>query len=149
MNPNLAPLEPLIGEWEMEAVVEGETVMRGTSTFAWTEDGAFLRQTADGEATPGSLWEGHLPFPTVAITGADDTLDSYSVLYSDARGVVRIYAMTVADGVIRQWRNAPDFHQRFTATVSDDGARIHAQWEMSNDGENWSLDFELTYTRVS
>jgi hypothetical protein len=148
MHSKLAPLEPLIGEWNMEAVVEGETVMRGSSTFAWSDQGEFLVQTADGEATT-DLWEGHLPFPTVAITGADDTLGSYSVLYSDARDVVRIYEMSVDGRVIKQWRHAPEFHQRFTATIGDDGSRIDARWERSEDGEEWALDFELTYTRVS
>ncbi len=149
MNPKLEQLEPLIGDWEMEAVVDGEVVMRGTSTFAWAEQGAFLAQTAEGTATPGSPWEGHLPFPTVAITGYDDAFDNYSVLYSDARGVQRVYAMTFADGVLRQQRDAPEFHQRFVGELSADASRIDASWEMSEDGEEWRLDFELTYVRAS
>lgn len=147
-HPNLAPLEPLVGEWEMEALVDGEVVMRGTSTFSWAAQGPYLLQTADGAATPGSPWEGHVPFPTVAITGYDDGFDSYSVLYSDARGVQRVYAMTFADGVLRQHRDAPGFHQRFVGELSADGSRIDARWERSEDGEDWFLDFELTYTRV-
>lgn len=147
-NPALVPLEPFIGEWEMEAAVEGDTVMRGRSTFAWASEGSFLVQTADGEAT-SELWEGHLPFPTVVMIGADDTLGSYSVIYSDARDVLRVYGMTLADGEWKQWRDAPGFHQRFTAAVSEDGSSITGKWEASPDGEEWSLDFELTYSRVS
>jgi hypothetical protein len=150
MTPNaaLAELDPLIGDWEMEAMVDGEIVMRGTSTFAWADQGPYLLQTADGEATT-DLWEGHLPFPTVAITGYDDGFDNFSVLYSDARGVQRVYAMTFTEGVLRQHRDAPGFHQRFVGELSADGSRIDASWEMSEDGEDWRLDFELTYTRAT
>ena len=147
MNPDREKLEPLIGDWEMEAVVEGEVVMRGRSTFSWADHGPYLLQTADGEATT-ELWEGHLPFPTVAVTGYDDGFDNYSVLYSDARGVQRLYSMTFADGVITQERAAPGFHQRYTGNVSDDGSHIDSRWERSDDGENWFVDFELTYTRA-
>lgn len=145
-DPNLAPLEPLIGDWDMEATLDGETMMRGRSAFLWADRGAFLVQTADGEAVSQS-WEGHLPFPTVAITGYDDGFDNYSVLYSDARGVQRVYAMTFANGVLRQSRAAPGFHQRFTGELTADASRIDARWERSEDGEDWFLDFELTYTR--
>ena len=148
MNQHMEKLEPLIGNWEMEAVVDGEVVMRGTSTFAWADEGPYLLQTADGEATT-ELWKGHTPFPTVSITGYDDGFDNYSVLYSDARGVQRVYAMTFADGVLRQQRDAPEFHQRFTGELSADGSRIEARWEMSEDGEQWRLDFDIVYTRAS
>ena len=148
MNPKMAELEPLIGEWAMEAAVEGETVMRGTSSFAWADGGPYLVQTADGAATT-DLWEGHLPFPTYAIVGYGDGFDSYSSLYSDARGVQRVYAMTFASRVIKQWRAAPGFHQRYTGELSADGSRIDSRWERSEDGEEWFVDFELTYTRLS
>jgi hypothetical protein len=150
MHPNMAKLEPLIGDWRMEAVVEGEVMMRGTCTFAWSDSGPYLVQTADGEATPGAPggWQDNLPFPTMAITGYDDGFDNYSVLYSDARGVQRVYAMTFADGAITQERAAPGFHQRYAAQISDDGSRIDSRWERSDDGENWFVDFDLTYTRT-
>jgi hypothetical protein len=149
-DPKLAPLELLIGEWEMEATVDGAVMMRGRSAFAWAEQGAFLVQTADGAPTPdgSQAWRENLPFPTVAITGLDDAFDRYSVLYSDARGVLRIYAMTFVDGVLKQWRDAPGFHQRFTGELSADGSRIDACWERSEDGADWFVDFALTYTRV-
>jgi hypothetical protein len=150
MHPNMAELEPLIGDWSMAATVEGETMMEGTSTFSWSDAGPYLIQTAAGSATsdaPGG-WQDSLPFPTYAITGYDDGFDRYSVLYSDARGVQRVYAMTFADGVLRQWREAPGFHQRFTGEFSEDGSRIDARWERSDDGEDWFVDFDLTYTRT-
>jgi hypothetical protein len=45
------------------------------------------------------------------------------------------------------WRDAPGFHQRFSATVSADGDTMDGRWEISNDGVDWNLDFELTYVR--
>ena len=73
---------------------------------------------------------------------------------SDSRGVARLYAMTF-DG--RRWtlhRGAADFtpldfHQRWEASVSDDGATIAGQWESSPDGEAWTRDFALTYHRLA
>jgi hypothetical protein len=78
-NPVLAALEPLIGEWESEATVDGATVMRGRSNFAWADRGEFLVQTADGSVPPDGpqLWRDNLPFPTVAIMGYDDGFENY------------------------------------------------------------------------
>jgi hypothetical protein len=44
----------------------------------------------------------------------------------DSRGLVRLYAMSLADGVWTLTRESPDFtplafRQRFTGTFSDDG----------------------------
>jgi hypothetical protein len=149
MHPHMAELEPLIGDWEMEAVVDDKVMMRGTSTFAWSEHGPYLVQTGEGGAAPDAPapWHDNLPFPTVSVIGIDDVSEEYSVLYSDARGVQRIYEMTFAGGAITQFREAPGFHQRFSGELSRDGKRIDARWERSDDGENWFLDFELTYRR--
>lgn len=56
--------------------------------------------------------------------------------------------MSLDTGVWRLWREAPGFHQRFAGTFREDGQTITARWEMSEDGENWRIDFDLTYTRV-
>jgi hypothetical protein len=56
----------------------------------------------------------------------------------------------------RRWtleRNTPDFaplefHQRWGATLTDDGSAIEGRWESSPDGVAWQLDFELTYRRL-
>jgi len=98
----------------------------------------------DGTSNP---WRENAPFPTVALIGLDDSSEEYSMLYADARGVYRVYRMTFADGVWTVWRDAPGFNQRFTGTLNDAGDTIDARWEMSPDGETWSLDFEMTYTR--
>ncbi len=60
----------------------------------------------------------------------------------------RVYRMSVANGVWKMWRDAPGFNQRFIGKISGDGKAIAGQWEMSPDGTNWEVDFDLTYTKV-
>ena len=70
------------------------------------------------------------------------------MLYTDARGVYRVYPMSLGDGVWKMWREAPGFFQRFTGTVSRDGNTITSCWEKSRDGSRWEHDFDVTYTKV-
>ncbi|WCB91433.1 hypothetical protein DSM104299_00104 [Baekduia alba] len=84
-----------------------------------------------------------------ALIGAnpDGTFLQY---YFDSRGVVRQYAMTFADGLWTLERHppAPDFAQRFRATLSADGTTIDGAWEAHRDGA-YVRDFGLTYRRPS
>jgi hypothetical protein len=150
-SPALDRLDQLVGEWELEAIVEGRTVVTGRTTFEWLEGGAFLVQRADGEPAPGSPpeWVAGSPFPTTAIVGLDDTAERFWMLYADARGVSRVYELSLRESVLKIWRDAPGFFQRFTGTFADDGATIVGRWERSDDGSSWEKDFDLTYTRVS
>lgn len=144
----LRRLDVLVGEWDMWAL-GGEAGPVRTS-FAWQEGGAFIVQRAD--VTPGSAfpasWGPHVPFPTVTLTGYDDTADEFTTLYADGRGVARVYRTDIAEGTWRQWRAAPGFHQRFTATLTEGNDAITGGWERSEDGEKWSTDFDVTYIRV-
>ncbi len=38
-----------------------------------------------------------------------------------APGVRRTYGVSLGDGVLRRWREAPGFDQRFFATLAPDG----------------------------
>lgn len=150
-NAALSRLDALVGDWEVEAVVEGRTVATGRTTFEWLEGGAFLLQHADGGPAPGSppAWVANSPFPTTAIVGLDDAAERFSMLYADARGVSRVYELSLSESVLKIWRDAPGFFQRFTGTFGADGATIVGRWERSDDGSSWQKDFDLTYTRVS
>ncbi|CRK57917.1 hypothetical protein [Alloactinosynnema sp. L-07] len=146
----LRKLDVLIGRWDMEPVVEGRSIGVGWTTFEWADDGAFVRQTADAETPPEDpVWRANSPLPTLSIIGLDDSDDAFTVLYADARDVFRVYKMTLADNVWRQWRAAPSFHQRFTGTISADGTTITAMWEFSEDGESWRKDFDLLFRRTA
>jgi hypothetical protein len=57
--------------------------------------------------------------------------------------------MGLRDGVWTLRREGPPFAQRFTGTFSADGATITGRWEIQEPGEEWRIDFDGTYTRVT
>ncbi len=131
-NPALAPLEVLVGEWEMESPQYPGS--RGRLTFEWFEGGAFLVERMAGNAT----W----------MIGRDESTQTYCMLYFDSRGVSRIYEMSFEQNTWKIWRNAPGFSQRFEGIFADDGNTIRCRWEKSVDGSNWEHDFDLVYTKI-
>lgn len=151
LTPELARLEPLVGEWEMQVVVDGQAMVIGRTRFEWLEGGGFLIQHSEGEVSEDmpADWVSNSPMPLTTIIGLDDSSGTFSVLYADARRVCRVYEMTLDDGVWTQRREAPGFNQRFTGSFSDDGTTITARWETSTDGETWEPDFDMVYTKVS
>ncbi len=81
-------------------------------------------------------------------SGCDAANGTYFQLYSDERGVCRVYEMSIGDGEWKLWREGEPFSQRFTGDFSDDGNTITGRWEIAEDGTNYTTDFDLTYTRV-
>ena len=69
--------------------------------------------------------------------------------YFDSRGVARAYDVSFEDGVLRLWRDGPDFAQRYHGRLSADAMTIDGAWEICEDGETWRHDFELTYNKVA
>ncbi len=145
-NPALAKLAFLVGNWDMALsdasfLSDPEQVVHGYLGCAWIEGGAALamHQGSEPSTPPSAKW----------IIGRDDASPDYSVLYSDARGVSRIYAMTFTAGTWRLWRDNANFSQRFQATVSDDRHSIVGHWEKASDGKGWEHDFKVTYTRLA
>ena len=142
-----SPLGRLIGAWEFEPIIEGRSMGRGRATFEWGEDRAVVLERSDAEwSDPG--WVENAPGSTRSIIGWDDSTDEMVQLYSDSRGVFRIYRMTLTDDAWTLERAAPDFHQRFTGTFRDDGRTIEGRWDSSPDGTTWEVDFPITYRRV-
>jgi len=143
-NPALADLAFLVGDWDMELssasfLPDPEQVIHSYAGFAWIEGGALLamRQGDQPPTPPSATW----------VIGRDEASPDYSVLYSDGRGVSRIYAMSFGGDEWRLWRNNDDFSQRFRATVSDDGDSLAGRWEKAVGGKEWEHDFNVTYTR--
>lgn len=150
-QPALRPLEAFIGEWDMMFSIDGLAVGRGWAIFSWLEDHSFVVQQADAElSVPGMAVKrsANSPMPLTTIIGFDDLSNHFSMLYADARGVLRIYQMSFRDGIWKLWRDAPGFFQRFTATFSDENEIITGCWETSSDGLMWEYDFEVTYSKV-
>jgi hypothetical protein len=142
----LERLEPLVGEWRIEAPglpLPAEIAGDARTTFEWILGGAFLLQRSS-VPVPGAP-------DGCSIVGTDEG-DGYTQHYFDSRGIARVYAMTF-DG--RDWtleRHAPDFtplhfHQRWLGSLSGD--TIQGRWETSPDGREWELDFGLEYHRLT
>ena len=138
----LRELEPLVGEWTMEAKwPNGEEWQGGGRvTFEWHASGAHLveRGTVELPEAPDN----------VSIIGCDAANGTYFQLYSDDRGVCRVYEMSIGDGEWKLWREGEPFSQRFTATFSGDGNTITGRWEIAEDGTDYKTDFELIYRKA-
>jgi hypothetical protein len=137
----LKELEPLVGEWTLEAIPPGGPPWPGSGSarFEWMEGAPFL---IEHSAAPDPAPDG------VSVIGCDAANGTYFQLYSDERGVCRVYEMTIGDGEWRLWREGEPFAQRFTGRFSDDGNRIEGRWEAAKDGTSWETDFDLNFTRV-
>ncbi len=109
----LKRLEPLIGDWTLEAKPPDGPPWPGEAraTIEWHDSGAHLvqRSTVDIPEVPDSI----------SIMGCDAANGTYFQLYSDDRGVCRVYEMSIGDGEWKLWREGEPFPQRFTATISD------------------------------
>ncbi len=138
----LRRLEPLVGEWTLQAAAPGGKPWTGGGrcTFEWHPSGAHLvqRTTVELPQAPDSI----------SIIGCDAANDTYSQLYSDERGVCRVFEMSIGEGEWRLWRVGEPFPQRFAATFADDGNTIFGRWEKSEDGVDFTVDFDLTYRRA-
>jgi hypothetical protein len=138
----LKALEPLVGEWRLTAVAPGGTLWPGeaTATFEWHASGAHLVQTSS-ISVPGAP-------DSVSIIGCDGANGTYYQLYSDERGVCRVFEMSISETEWKLWREGAPFPQRFVGRFEDGGRRIAGRWEKADDGINYTVDFELTYVRV-
>jgi hypothetical protein len=150
----LARLDVFVGEWIMEVRFPGdmpapsdaaEQGLHARSRFEWALDRQFLLQRTE------------IPVPeapdSLAIVSVDPRTAGYTQHYYDSRGVVRLYAMTLAGGVWTLTRESPDFtaldfRQRFTGTLSADANTISGTWQRGLGGSGWEHDFSLTYRRV-
>ena len=138
----LKELAPLIGEWTLEAIPPGGESWPGEAraTIEWHDSGAHVveRSTVEMPEAPNG----------VSIMGSDAANGTYYRLYSDDRGVCRVYEMSIGDGEWRLWREGAPFPQRFTGRFEDDGNTIAGRWEKAEDGTNYETDFDLVYRKV-
>ncbi len=144
-NPALRDLNLLIGNWEMELsnaafLPDPRATVKGKVSFEWLEDGAFLimRMGERLAKAPSAIWLVH----------RDQSNSGYKAFYYDDRKVSRIYEMSFSNKVWKLWRESPNFSQRFEGKISNDGNKILAEWQKSDDGKNWEHDFDVTYTRI-
>jgi hypothetical protein len=124
----LEQLRPFIGEWNLEVSLPAPDEVTARATFEWALDGRFLVQRVEISIpeAPNSI----------AIIGVDLRGGGLAQHYFDTRGVVRVYGMTIEDGVWTLRRDSPDFSelgfwQRYEGTFSADGNTIDGAWHMS------------------
>src|SRR5215218_5308677 len=138
----LRALEPLVGTWSIEATgADGKRWPgEGRMSVEWHESGQHLvqRTTVDLPEAPD----------TVSVIGCDAANGSYVQVYTDDRGVCRIYQMTFGDGHWTLQREGEPFAQRFTATFSDDGRTITGRWQLAEAGQPYETDFDLVHRRI-
>jgi hypothetical protein len=136
-------LEPLVGEWTVEAKgPDGQAWPgEGRATFEWHPSKAHLVQrTVTGVAgAPDST----------SVIGCDTANGTFVQLYSDERGVCRIYSMKLGAGEWVLHRDGDPFPQRFVGTISGDARTISGRWEKAVDGEDFAIDFYLTYSKIT
>jgi hypothetical protein len=139
----LEKLEPLVGAWTLKAIGAGGEPWPGEAwaTIEWHESRAHLvkRSAIDMPGAPSEI----------SIIGCDAANNTYYQLYSDDRGVCRVYGMSIGEGEWKLWRAGDPFPQRFTGTFEDDGNTIVGRWEKAEDGEHYKTDFDLIYRRIS
>jgi hypothetical protein len=137
-DPALEPFDALTGTWSTEAThPQVDAVVAGAVTFEWLEGSHFLvqRSRADHELFPDAI----------GVIGAPETGDGLVMEYFDSRGVRRTYGVSLADGVLRFWRDAPGFEQRFSATLGRDS--FEGLWQLARTPGDWQDDLKVTYRR--
>ena len=141
-------LGPLIGSWAVEAEfpTPGPLVLRGRTTFDWLLARRFVLEQSVMEHPDA-------PDSHSILAPDPDRPGGYLQHYFDSRGIRRLYEMSF-DG--RTWaltRRAPDFSpldfaQRFTADLDEAGDTLTGAWYIASEGDEWRLDFRLTYRRT-
>jgi hypothetical protein len=145
-NLALTEVAFLVGDWDMALsgasfLPDTDDVVHGHVEFRPIEEGTLLtmRQGVEPPHPPAATW----------VIGRDESRDEFTVLYTDSRGVSRVYEMTLSNRTWRIWREDPEFSQRFEASISADHNEIVGRWEKCASKGEWEHDFNIAYTRES
>jgi hypothetical protein len=139
----------LLGDWHGEGDFP-DPPMHLVSEAAFERLGAFLifRSTGQPAEVPDTL----------SIIGGAPDGEPQPMHDFDSRGVMRLFLTTLEGSTWRIWRapgedwNGPDgpgFNQRWIAEIAADGRTIEGRWErgLGPAGDQWELDFPMTYVR--
>jgi hypothetical protein len=137
-DPALEAFDVLVGTWDTEATHPAfDAVVPGSTTYAWLEGGHFLIQRSHNE---------HELFPdAISVIGAPEAGGGLVAEYFDSRGVRRTYGIALEGGMLRVWRDAPGFDQRFSATPAPDG--FEGLWQLAETPGDWRDDLKVSYRR--
>jgi hypothetical protein len=141
-NPRLSAFKSLIGTWMTVGhhSMIPDVTLHGRTSFEWHEGGSFVcvRSEIDEPGIPSAI----------ALIGSDDEAKTFTMLYFDERAVTRRFDVAIEGNVLRWWRTAPGFSQRYVLTMAPDGDTLHGVSELSKDDVTWEQDLELSYTRL-
>lgn len=135
-----SPFDLLVGTWATSATHPSMpgVVVPGRMAFEWLTGDQFLIQRVHNE---------HPQFPdSVSVIGPPEGGDGLLMEYFDSRGVRRTYNISLADGVLRIWRDDPEFAQRFSAGLDDDG--FEGLWQVARAPGDWQDDLAVSYRRI-
>jgi hypothetical protein len=137
-DSDLDRFDALIGTWTTEATHPMvDVVVPGSITYEWLEGRRFLVQRSRND---------HELFPdAISVIGAPEDGAGLVMEYFDSRGVRRTYGVSLEDGVLRIWRDDPEFAQRFSATLGRDC--FDGQWQLAKTPDEWQDDLKVTYRR--
>ena len=144
------PFDSLIGEWHAEGEMPIEPPVKITVEAKIERMGEFIVFGTTGE--PAAVPD------TLSIIGGAPEGEPQPMHYFDSRGVKRLFMVALDGSTLNIWRapdedwNGPDgpgFNQRFIGEISADGNTIDGRWErgLGEAGDQWVLDFPLTYVR--
>jgi hypothetical protein len=142
-NEALQAFNAIIGNWDTMGShgMIPHTVLHGRTSFDLDETGGFIRMNSNIQEEVG------IP-AGIAIIASDDESGTYLMSYYDVRGVSRIYNVSMQGNVMKWWRDAPSFSQRYSLTVSEDQQTMVGKGEICKDGLAWEKDLDLTYRKV-
>jgi hypothetical protein len=138
MTDELAPFDALIGTWDTESKHRLiDAIVTGHVTYEWLPGGHYVvsRSHSDHPQIPDAI----------SIIGAPEEGDGLVMEYFDDRGVRRTYNVSIQDGVLRWWRDAPGFDQRVTAPLGED--EFEAEIELAETPGDWQHDMKTTFRR--
>jgi hypothetical protein len=131
-----SPWTELLGEWEMTSPIFNGAP--GRAVFEWVEDGAYLAlRSTPPPVAPVSIW----------LIGGDDSAGAYTALYTDERGISRIYQAQLTQDAWTMWRDDKANSQRFESKVDFKAGVIKGVWFSLEPGGAWKPSFDLVYTR--
>jgi hypothetical protein len=135
-----SPFDVLVGTWATEATHPAmpEVVVPGRVTFEWLTGDQYLIQRVHNE---------HDQFPdSISVIGPPEGGDGLLMEYFDSRGVRRTYNISLVEGALRIWRDDPEFAQRFSAELDDDG--FEGLWQVARTAGDWRDDLAVSYRRI-
>ncbi|HEY4177906.1 MAG TPA: hypothetical protein VGM90_13760 [Kofleriaceae bacterium] len=134
-------LHRLIGTWRHEAMIPGfEKPFVSTVRCTWIKKDLLLLMKSTGK-------KGGPPSAT-AVIGADDTNNKLEMLYCDARGVTRIYDITLNKTEFCWERKAKGFSQKLVCKFSKDGRSINGEAFKAVNGGRMQHDMMWIYQRT-